>query len=597
MVENNKIFCYNNITMIIRPKFLESETPLVEYPRPQFKRDSYFCLNGEWEYIIDKTKEIPSVYSRKIVVPYSPESKLSGVNKQLKKDEFLHYKRVFCLPAGFNKGRIFINFGAVDQICEVFINGKSVGVHEGGYLPFSFEISDCVIDGKNVVCVTVSDNADSDVYGRGKQAYKRGGIWYTATSGIWQTVWLESTHLNYIKNVKFTPDVNNSQVEIKCETEGNSIVFAEIKDGEEVVFRGEFDANNRLIAKLKNVKLWSPDSPELYKIILRAGVDKVESYFGMREFSKINVNGKWCFALNGKPIFHNGLLDQGYFHDGIYTPKSNKVYFDEISNLKQLGFNMIRKHIKVEPYLWYYYCDILGMLVWQDMINGGGKYSPIRIALCPFLNLRINDKRYKKMKRGNLRSREFYMIEAKGLIDSLYNSVSICLWTPFNEAWGQFDAYEVWKELSQYDKTRLFDHASGWQDKGGGDLCSKHVYFRKLKVKNDNKRILALTEFGGYSYAVKGHVFSKKKFGYKSFKDKNDLKNAYVNLYENEIIPHIKNQLLSATVYTQVSDVEDEVNGLYTYDRVFKFDKETICDVNEKVYRAFYETTNCNIDD
>ena len=395
--------------MIIRPKFLESEIPLSEYPRPQFKRDSYFCLNGEWEYEINKSKERPQYYMGKIVVPYSPESQLSNVKKQLKKDEYLHYRRKFYLPLGFNKGRVFINFGAVDQICEVYINDNFVGLHEGGYLPFSFEISDYLINGENIVCVTVTDDADSDVYGRGKQVYKRGGIWYTATSGIWQTVWLESTHSDYIKSVKFTPDVENSQIEIKCETEGEIKVIAEIKDGDEVVFRGEFDSNNQLIAKLKNVKLWSPESPELYKITLFACFDKVESYFGMREFSKREVNGKWCFTLNGKPIFHNGLLDQGYFHDGIYTPKSNKVYYNEILELKKLGFNMLRKHIKVEPYLWYYYCDILGMLVWQDMINGGEKYSPIRIAVCPFLNLKLNDKNYKKMKRGNPRSREFYI--------------------------------------------------------------------------------------------------------------------------------------------------------------------------------------------
>ena len=322
------------------------------------------------------------------------------------------------------------------------------------------------------------------------------------------------------------------------------------------------------------------------------GEDKVESYFGMRSFSTVTVDGKKCFGLNGKPIFHNGLLDQGYFHDGIYTPKSNKIYYDEIKNLKELGFNMLRKHIKVEPYLWYYYCDILGMLVWQDMINGGDKYSNLQIILCPFLNLHLDDTNYKRRKRANPLSREFYMIEAKGLIDTLYNCVSLCLWTPFNEAWGQFDSYRIWQELSAYDQTRHFDHASGWQDTGGGDLCSKHIYFRKLKMKNDGKRILALTEFGGYSHTVENHVFTDKKFGYKSFNDKIKLQNAYNNLYKNEVIPLIKSQLLGATVYTQVSDVEDEVNGLYTYDRVLKFDPEKIKRINMEVYKAFDETVN-----
>ena len=423
-----------------------------------------------------------------------------------------------------------------------------------------------------------------------KRLTKRGGIWYTATSGIWQTVWLESTPINYLKNVKITPNLKDSSVKLEFEKVGNESVSVEILDGETLLAKYDEICDNQLIARLVEPKLWSPDNPQLYKLILKCGEDLVESYFGMREYSVLEVDGKKCFGLNGKPIFHNGLLDQGYFHDGIYTPNSNKVYYNEIKNLKELGFNMLRKHIKVEPHLWYYYCDILGMLVWQDMINGGAKYSNLQIMLCPFLNLRLNDKKYKKRKRGNPKSREFYYKESKGLIDTLYNSVSICLWTPFNEAWGQFDAYKVWKDLSEYDNTRAYDHASGWQDQGGGDLLSKHIYFRKLKMKNDGKRILALTEFGGYSHAVKGHVFTDKKFGYKSFNDAVSLQNAYEKLYLKEVIPHIKEQLLSATVYTQVSDVEDEVNGIYTYDRVLKFDAEKIKEINQKVYNAFDET-------
>ena len=573
--------------MILKPYFEENGIPLSEYPRPQLKRESYFCLNGEWDYAITKVKDFPSSYDGKITVPYSPESQLSGVNRQLKKDELLHYRRTFCLKDGFNKGRVFINFGACDQVCEVYVNGKFIGSHEGGYLPFSFEITDSLVDGENVLCVVVKDDADSDVYGRGKQTYARGGIWYTATSGIWQTVWLESTPKDYIKKIKITPDIKSSSVKLLIDCEGKSLVKVEIKDGEEIVYQGEAQSGKELIAKINEPKLWTCDDPQLYKIYLDFSEDKVESYFGMRDFSIVNVGDKKALGLNGEPIFHNGLLDQGYFHDGIYTPKSNAVYYEEIKNVKELGFNMLRKHIKVEPYLWYYYCDILGVLVWQDMINGGAKYSKIRIMLCPFLNMNIDDTNYKKMKRANPRSREFYFVEAKGLIDTLYNSVSVCLWTPFNEAWGQFDALRVWEELSSYDPTRVYDHASGWQDKGGGDLLSKHIYFRKLKMKNDGKRVLALTEFGGYSHTVRGHVFTSKKFGYKSFNDQKQLQKAYENLYLNEVIPLVEKELLCATVYTQVSDVEDEVNGLYTYDRVLKFDKEKIKEINEKVYEAF----------
>ncbi len=573
--------------MIIRPSFSNESIPHAEYPRPQFKRDSYICLNGEWEYAINKSSDKPSSYDGKILVPFCPESKLSGVNRQLQKDEFLHYVRKFTLPNGFNKGRVFINFGAVDQVAKVYVNSVEVGKNEGGYLPFSFEITSQLVDGENELYVLVTDNADSDVYGRGKQTYNRGGIWYTATSGIWQSVWLESTPVEYLKRVKITPNVKDSSVKFELEKVGDSPISIVIKDGEEIVCSYGNICDNQLIALLNNPKLWSPDSPELYLVELKTGEDVVESYFGMREFTTETINGKKCFGINGKPIFHNGLLDQGYFHDGIYTPKSNEVYYNEIKNIKTLGFNMLRKHIKVEPYIWYYYCDVLGVLVWQDMINGGDKYSQLQIVLCPFLNLHLNDKNFKRRKRGNPLSREFYYKEAKGLIDTHYNSVSICLWTPFNEAWGQFDAYNVWKELSEYDPTRHYDHASGWQDVGGGDLCSKHIYFRKLKMKNDGKRILALTEFGGYSHSVENHVFTDKKFGYKSFKDSERLQNAYQNLYLNEVIPLVEKELLSATVYTQVSDVEDEVNGLYTYDRILKFDAERIQDINKKVYESF----------
>ena len=576
--------------MILKPNFSTENIPHAEYPRPQFKRESYISLNGEWEYSISKDSSKPSTFDGKIIVPFSPESTLSGVERQLKKDEFLHYKKLFILPEDFNKGRVFINFGAVDQVAVVYVNGVEVGKNEGGYLPFTFEITNALKSGENELYVLVTDDADSDVYGRGKQKYKRGGIWYTATSGIWQPVWLESTPINYLKKVKITPNVGGGYVIFNFDKVGDCPISVTVLDNDEVICSYDNITDNQHIAKLSNPKLWSPDDPQLYQVLFKCGKDEVESYFGMREFSTVEIKGKKCFSLNGKPIFHNGLLDQGYFHDGIYTPSSNEVYYNEIKNIKELGFNMLRKHIKVEPYLWYYYCDILGVLVWQDMINGGDKYSQLQIMLCPFLNLHLNDAKYKRRKRGNPKSREFYYKEAFGLIDALYNSVSICLWTPFNEAWGQFDAYKTWKLLSAYDSTRHYDHASGWQDVGGGDLCSKHIYFRKLKMKNDGKRILALTEFGGYSHSVENHVFTNKKFGYKSFNDKNKLQNAYESLYLNEVIPLICSQLLSATVYTQVSDVEDEVNGLYTYDRILKLDANKVKEINNKVYKAFDES-------
>ena len=279
-------------------------------------------------------------------------------------------------------------------------------------------------------------------------------------------------------------------------------------------------------------------------------------------------------------------MDQGYWKDGLYTPPSNKAMYDEIRAVKDLGFNMLRKHIKTEPYLWYYYCDVLGVLVWQDMINGGAKYKELRIMLAPFINLHIDDQNYKAMGRSE-RSKEQYYKEAYGLIDALFNCVSLCLWTPFNEAWGQFDAKEVCEKLQAYDNTRLFDHASGWQDKGAGDVRSRHIYFRKLRAKNDRKRVLAVTEFGGYSFALDGHTFTDKIFGYKLFKDGAKFANALEKLYDTEVIPLIETQGLCGAVYTQLTDVEDEINGLFTYDRVLKTDGERIRKMNERLYHAF----------
>lgn len=574
--------------MIFSPEFTVSDIPLVEYPRPQFRRDSYLSLNGEWEYCIKKDKEIPSQFSGKIIVPYSPESELSGVKRQLQSDEFLFYKRIFTLPENFAKKNVILNVGACDQITTIIINGKVVGEHKGGYLSFSFDITDYLLDRENEIIFIVTDDASSDVYGRGKQKYKRGGIWYTATSGIWQSVWLENVPEKYLTSVKLLPELDTKKLFITPISSFDGDVYVEILDGNNLITSKYCKANTKTEIDVSKCKEWTTDNPELYRVVMTFDDDVVESYFGLRKFSSIVINNKKYFALNNKPIFHNGLLDQGYWHDGIYTPKTNKTMFDEVKAVKDLGFNMLRKHIKVEPMLWYYYCDILGVLVWQDMINGGGEYPFYRIALCPFFNLKIDDTNYKKMKRSE-QSREWYFNEAIGLIEQLYNCVSICLWTPFNEAWGQFDAFNVWKKLVKIDNSRLYDHASGWQDKGGGDLNSRHIYFRKIKMKNDYRRILSLTEFGGYSYALKGHVFTNKKFGYKGYKSADDLQKAYEKLYKTEIFPAIIKDGLSATVYTQLSDVEDEINGLFTYDRILKFDGEKVKEINSELYNVFIE--------
>lgn len=585
--------------------------PFFEYPRPQFCRKSYFSLNGFWEYGFSENKDIQN-YDGKILVPFCPESELSGVNRQLKPNEYLFYKKRFSLPQDFNVGRILLNVGACDQICEVFVNGKYVESHKGGYLPFSIDITNFLLEGENQEIVfRVQDNANSDVYGRGKQVYKPGGIWYKATSGLWQSVWLESVPSQYIKSIKYDIDFDNKKLITTCEIKAfyklsESLKISVLDENqvieEKSVFVDFSDEKNNLINSneefcifktkivldVKNCKPWTPDSPELYKIKIEYMKDTVDSYFGLRKFSVIEKNGNKFFAINNEPIFHNGLLDQGYWHKSYYTPPSNKAMFDEIKNVKNLGFNMLRKHIKVEPYLWYYYCDILGILVWQDMINGGKKYPAWRIALCPFFDFHLNDKNYKLMGRSE-ESRNQYYQEAFDMIDSLYNCVSLCLWTPFNEAWGQFDTLEVLNKLKQKDSSRLYDHASGWQDKKGGDVCSKHIYFRKARMKNDKNRVLALTEFGGYSLPLKNHFFASKKFGYKMFNSVEKLEQAYESLYEKEIIPLIKKEGLCGIVYTELTDVEDEINGIFTYDRVLKFSAEKIKMINKKLYDSFYK--------
>lgn len=572
--------------MILKPYFEKnSNIPLSEYPRPQFKRDSYLCLNGLWDFILAKANG--SAVSGKINVPYAPESDLSGVLQQVRKGDVLIYNKTFTLPENFNQGRVLVNFGAVDQECKVFVNGTLVGENKGGYNPFTFDITDSLLDGENLLTVEVIDDADSDIYGRGKQVYKNGGIWYKATSGIWQTVFLESVPKNYLKSVKLTPNFDDKTLTVAPDKLGDGKAFVEIYDGETLIVKGE--GEGEVILDVSSCKPWTTESPELYLVVLTFGSDRVESYFGLRKFSTVEKNGFKLFALNNEPIFHNGLLDQGYFEKGMLTPKSSEVMFSEVKLVKELGYNMLRKHIKVEPMLWYYYCDILGVLVWQDMINGGKKYKPLRIMLAPFLNLHINDKNYKKMGRSEASRREYYK-EAFALQDGLYNVVSLCLYTPFNEAWGQFDAAHVTNVLKERDPSRLYDHASGWQDKGGGDVRSRHIYFRKIRLKNDKKRVLAVTEFGGYSLPVKEHLFTDKKFGYKMFKTASDLEKAYLKLYRTEIIPEISKNGLSGAVYTELTDIEDEINGILTFDRVLKISKSEIQKVNEEVYKEFEKT-------
>ncbi len=572
--------------MIFKPTFLQNtNAPLLEYPRPQFKRDSYFSLNGLWDYSINKSNVKPSNYDGAILVPYSPETQLSTVNKQVSKGDFLHYRRTFTIDKSFLRDRVLINFGACDQVCDLYVNDNYVGNHKGGYNSFSFDITDFITLGENEIYLLVIDDCNSDIYGRGKQHVNPKGIWYHQTSGLWQSVWLESVYANYITKLKILPNYDSKTLKLLAISSNGEDIKVEIVN-ESKTYKYTLKSNESLDIDVSSFKEWTPDAPELYPIYLRSGKDKVESYFGIRKFSKEEINGKFYFTLNNKPFFYNGLLDQGYF-EGSYTPKSNEDLYNEVKKVKDLGFNMLRKHIKVEPMLWYYYCDILGVTVWQDMINGGKQYSPLRIALLPFIKINFDDTNYKLMGRDNPLSRKQYLAEALEMMDNLYNVVSLALYTPFNEGWGQFDAIKTTEYLKTIDSSRLYDHASGWIDKGSGDVYSRHIYFRKCNPKNDKKRVLALTEFGGYSFPLKNHTFTDKKFGYKMFKEQDEFTKAYKNLYYNEVFPLIKEQGLSATVYTQLTDVEEEINGLFSFDRVLKIDEDVLVKINEELYEIF----------
>lgn len=554
---------------------LNKNAPLNEYPRPQFKRNSYINLNGEWELAFSESEEPPEEYEYKITVPFSPECPLSGVNRALKHNEYLAYKKAFTLPEGFNKGRVFINFGAVDQIAKILVNGKYVGEHHGGYTPFSLEITDFINDGENTLGVIVRDLCEENEYSRGKQKTKRGGIWYSPQSGIWQSVWLESTPEEYIKSFRITPNFDKEQV--KFEFEGADGVEIMIYDNGELLA----DTTERVI-KLPSFKPWSPESPFLYDVVFKYKKDVVKSYFGMRKFSTgTDKNGVPRLFLNNEPYFHNGLLDQGYYPDGYLTPPSNEAMEADIKTVKECGFNMLRKHIKIEPMLWYHYCDVNGIIVWQDMVNGGGKYG-LEVSAIPFVGVNLDDRNYKTFKRTNEKARELYYVELKEMVDALYNCPCIALWVPFNEGWGQFDSAKAYDLLKQWDKTRIVDTASGWHDRGATDVISKHIYFTPIVVKQGLKPWL-LTEFGGLSTRVKGHTFNDKMFGYKIYNSKQSLTKAYTKLFNKSIIEQIPKGL-SATVYTQVTDVEDELNGLLTYDRkVLKIDKEVLKEINERV--------------
>lgn len=530
------------------------------HPRPQLKRESYHILKEGW-----------TLNGKEIKMPFPPQALLSGYKEKV--GDYLFYSIHFEVEAEEGK-RILLHFGAVDQIATVILNGDVLGTNEGGYLPFTYDITNLLLEEEeNCLQVFVKDTL-SHVYPYGKQTKKRGGMWYTPVSGIWQNVWLEEVPYGYVEKVKITPDMENVKFEIttNVDIEGPRKLVINLQNGEE--FASEFEGNIANISlKGHNPRLWSMEDPYLYEAKLYVGEDVVEIYFALREIAIRNINGVNRVCLNGKPIFMNGVLDQGYYPDGIFLPAEEEEYERDILRMKELGFNMLRKHIKVEPECFYYYCDKHGMLVLQDMINNGC-YSFIRDTALPTIGMLKKDDTKTLVSKKTKEVFENYMIATQ---NHLYNHPCIVAYTIFNEGWGQFESDRMYGLAKANDPTRLYDATSGWFAQKESDFDSDHIYFGDKKPC-PKERPYILSEFGGSSYAVDGHFYSKyNTYGYGSCQNSEELSEAIAKRYEELLYPVLAKGAC-ACVYTQVSDVEDEVNGLYTYDR-------KVCKVNPEVMR------------
>lgn len=573
-MKNKVEFCH------LKTPFEEmSQSGWEEYPRPLMKRESYISFCGQWDLFLKKHGEDEIVSLGKITVPYPPESRISGIFREKdRKDKYI-YKKTFCVERDFNCGLVYIHFGAVDQICKLSVNSSTPFEHTGGYLPFSFEIGRYLTEGENIIEVEVTDELDTDL-AYGKQREKRGGMWYTPTCGIWQPVWLESVPAEHFENIVITPSIDSVTIKTKGGKD-NKKLSVDTEDGvQEFEYQGD-----SVEIQIKNPHNWTPEDPYLYYFTLTDGRDKIKSYFALRTVTVEKRGERDYVCLNGKPYFFHGLLDQGYFSDGIYTPATPEGYKWDILTMKSLGFNMLRKHIKIEPQLFYHYCDKYGMIVFQDMVNSG-KYNFIIDTALPTVGM----KRGISHRPSNRRKEEFEK-SAKATAALLHNHPSVCYYTIFNEGWGQYDSDRIYSEMKRLYPDRVWDSTSGWFFGKLSDVKSEHIYFKKLNMKEERGRPLVISEFGGYSLKVKDHSFNlSKNYGYKTFYNSKELTEGLKNLYLSEVIPEIENKGLCAAVLTQLSDVEDETNGMCTYDRqVIKVEANEMQSIAEALRATFEE--------
>lgn len=562
---------------------LDKENVWNVYPRPIMERPDWQNLNGEWDYAITPLNStIPHDYDGKILVPFPVESQLSGVEKRLSENDALWYKRTFTIPSSWRQQKVLLHFGAVDWQADVWVNGIKVGTHTGGYTPFAFDITAALRKGENVLDVRVVDTTDKGYQPRGKQVSNPGGIWYTPVSGIWQTVWLEPVAPIYIKNVRTLPDIDRNILSLDVEkSEQYADIVAEVNvyDNGKLVARGSSVNNAAVEVQMPaDVKLWSPASPFLYdvEVIIKRGgkqLDKVDSYAAMRKFStRRDADGIVRMQLNNKDLFQFGTLDQGWWPDGLYTAPSHEALVYDIDKTKEWGFNMIRKHVKVEPAVWYTHCDRVGMIVWQDMPSGDSCY--------PWQNRQYfqgSENVRSAASEANFRK------EWREIMDYLYSYPSIAVWVPFNEAWGQFKTVEITQWTQNYDPSRLVNSASGGNFFACGDIVDLHNYPAPEMYLYDATRANVLGEYGGIGYVVEGHLWEpNRNWGYIQYNSSEAVTNEYVK-YAEMLLDFIRRGF-TAAIYTQTTDVEVEVNGIMTYDRkVVKMDEARIKEINNRI--------------